>query len=120
MIELAAGQHIEGIDFRLPALAERSSQVRVKRANGSAVADASICVAYEEADDYEALAGRNCLARTDQNGQARISTYGRSQVRIYAYEYDFSAPPPRFSLPAQSAANQTLDKINLVIGEARH
>jgi hypothetical protein len=100
IIELAVGQHVAGIDFGLPVLTERSTQVRVTRANGTAVGDASICVAYEGADDYEALAGRNCYARTDQKGLARISTYGRSQVRIYALEYDFSAPrirPPTVS-----------------------
>jgi hypothetical protein len=92
--------------------------VRVKWANGTAAAGAHVCVAYENTDDYEALDGRNCIRDTDQNGLAVIHFYGRSQVRVFAEQYQ--PWPDRFrSQPVQSAADQTPNTINLVLTSAK-
>jgi hypothetical protein len=59
----------------------------VTTAEGTAVAGAHVCVAYENTDDYEPLAGRDCMKEADQNGFAVIHTYGGSQVRIFAEQF---------------------------------
>ena len=123
VFELAAGQRMVEIDFRLPLLPERSTQVRVTWANGTAAAGAHVCVAYEGADDYESLIGRSCVSDADQNGMAVIHTYGRSQVRIFAYHIVDRAnqqwPDHLHSRPVQSAADQTQNRINLVLIPAK-
>jgi hypothetical protein len=118
VLELARGQRVEEINFRAPLLRERDTDVRVKWANGTVAAGAHVCVAYENTDDYEALDGRNCIRDTDQNGLAVIHFYGRSQVRVFAEQYQ--PWPDRFrSQPVQSAADQTPNTINLVLTSAK-
>jgi len=124
VLELAAGQRLVGIDFRAPLLAERSSQVRVTWANGTAAAGASVCVAYEGGIDYESLAGGNCLKNTDQEGVAVIHTYGRSQVRVFANQFVNQGSEQGSdvirSRPVQFAADQTPEKIGLVLNPTKH
>jgi hypothetical protein len=118
VFELASGQRVEDVNFRLPLLRERDTDVRVKWANGAAAAGAHVCIAYENTDDYEALDGRNCIRDTDQNGLAVIHFYGRSQLRVFAEQYQ--PWPDRFrSQPVQSAADQTPNTINLVLTSAK-
>jgi hypothetical protein len=118
VLELANGQRLSGISFRTPRLAERSTQVRVTRADGAAAAGARVCFAYENADDYEALAGSHCKD-VDQDGLAVIRIYGRSQVRIVATQSadgDDRMLPDRFrSQPVQYAADQIPNTVNLVL-----
>ena len=119
VFDVAAGQRLAGIDFRAPLLQDRLTQVRVTWANGTAAADASVCVTYEGGSDYVDLAGTNCVKRTDRDGLAVIHTCGRSQVRIFASQMVDRDDQRWFdvfrSLPLQSAADQTPDKTNLVL-----
>ena len=48
VLELANGQRLGGMSFRTPLLAERNTRVRVTWADGTAVAGAHVCVAYEQ------------------------------------------------------------------------
>lgn len=117
VFELASGQRVEEVNFRVPLLRERDTDVRVKWANGTAAAGAHVCIAYENTDDNESLDGRNCIKDTDKNGLTVIHTYGTSQVRVFAEQYQW---PARFrSEPVQSAANQTPNAINLVLTSAK-
>ena len=123
VLELANGQRLGGISFRTPLLAERNTRVRVTGADGTAVAGAHVCVAYDNTDDYEALAGRHCIKDADQNGLAVIRTYGGSQVRIFAQQFvdrDDPRLPDRFhSQPVQYAADQIPNTVNLVLNSVK-
>ncbi len=119
VFQLAAGQRITGIDFKVPLLAERNTQVRVTWPSGTPVAGAHLSVAYENDGDYESLFGSNWIGDAEQNGLKVVHTYGRSQVRILAKQ--FLNHPSRqgqdtiSSRPAQFAADQTPDTITLVL-----
>ena len=113
VFELAPGQRMAGINFRVPLLPEHNAQVRVTWTNGSAAPDAPVCIAYTNTDDYDSLVGKNCIGNTDQNGLAVIHTYGKSQLRLFAEQFVW---PNRFhSRPVQSAADQIPNIINLVL-----
>jgi len=126
VLELANGQRLGGIDFRSPLLAARNTRVHVTWADGTAAAGAHVCVAYEHADDYESLTGRQCIRDADPNGVAVIGTYGGSQVRIFAVQfvdrvdrYD-QRPFRRFhSPPVQYAADQVPQTVTLVLGSVK-
>jgi hypothetical protein len=83
------------------------------------VAGLHVCVAYENTDDYESLAGKHCIKEADQNGLAVIRTYGGSQVRVFAEQFvyrDDQQLPDRFhSQPVQYAADQIPNTVNLVL-----
>jgi hypothetical protein len=119
VFDLGAGQRIAGIDFQVPLLGERNSQVRVTWANGSAAAGVPVCHAYENTDDYESLIGKECFEHTDQKGLALIHTYGKSQVRLFTEQFVYHDNQPgvdRFhSRPVQSRADQIPNTINLVL-----
>ncbi len=123
VLELANGQRLGGISFRIPLLAERSTRVRVTWADGTAAAGAHVCVAYENTDAYEFLAGERCIKDTDQNGVAVIGTYGRSLVRVFATEYvyreDQQLPDSFQSQPVQHAADQVPNTVNLVLNSVK-
>jgi hypothetical protein len=123
VLEVSNGQRLGGISFRIPLLSERNTHVRVTWADGTAVAGARVCVAYENTDDYESLAGRNCIKDADQNGLAVIRTYGGSQVRIVAEQFvdrDDPRLPDRFhSQPVQYAADQIPNTVNLVLNSIK-
>ena len=120
---LADGERVSGVDFRAPLLSKRPIRVRVTWADGTPAADASVCVAYDQTDDYDALAGRYCIARTDQNGDAVIRAYGESQMRIFAEQYFSGGDGPRESgrrrsAPVQYAADRTPNALSLVLESA--
>jgi hypothetical protein len=123
VLELTNGQRMGGISFRVPPLAERNTRVRVTWANGTTAPGAHVCVAYENADDYESQFGKHCIKDADQNGLAVIPTYGGSQVRVFAQlSADGDAPwlPDRFrSQPVQYAADQIPNTVTLVLNAAR-
>jgi hypothetical protein len=102
-----------------PSSQERHTRVRVTWADGTAVAGLHVCVAYENTDDYESLAGKHCIKEADQNGLAVIRTYGGSQVRVFAEQFvyrDDQQLPDRFhSQPVQYAADQIPNTVNLVL-----
>ena len=114
VFELAPGQRVTGVDFQTQLLAARNTRVRVTWANGTVAAGASVCFAYENADGYDTLQGRNCSKTTDQNGIAVLATYGRSQVRVFGTSSSFH------SQSVQIAADQTPNSINLVLTSAKH
>jgi len=113
VFDLAAGQKVEGIDFRVSRLTERSIQVRVTFADGTPGAGAHVGVAYENTNQNESQTGTNWVADTDQNGLAVINTYGRTQVRLFAEKWGY--PKSFASQSIRSAADRTPDKINLVL-----
>lgn len=120
VFELANGERVSGVDFRAPLLPKRDLRVRVTWADGTPVPGASVCVAYDKTDDYEALAGYHCPATADQNGDAAIRTYGNSQVRVFAQRSFFGGDEPRArgtyrSQPVQYAADQTPNVVRLVL-----
>jgi hypothetical protein len=118
IFELAPSQRIAGIDFRVPVLPERTSQVRVTWANGTAAENAPVCIAYANTDDYESLVGKHCIRNTDEHGLGVIHTYGKSQLRLFAEQFvdrENQAPERFHSQPVQSAADQIPNIINLVL-----
>lgn len=87
--------------------------MRVTFADGAPAAGTHVCVAYENTDKDESRTGNNYVAQTDQNSLAVIHTYGRSQVRVFAEKWAY---PESFSSRAiQSPADQTPDRVNLVV-----
>ncbi len=123
VFELAGGQRVAGINFQVPLLAERNTQVRVTWANGTAAASVHVFVVYEDTDDYGSLAGANYMRDTDQNGLAVIQTYGRSKVRVFAVQsvdpYTWPWLASLRSHPVQSAADQAPKTINLALTSAK-
>jgi hypothetical protein len=126
VFDLADGERVGGVDFRAPLLSQRVLRARVIRADGTPVSGASVCVAYEKTDDYEALAGHHCSRDTDQNGDAVIRTYGESQVRLFAQQFVFGGEQGREdgryrSQPIQYAADQIPNAATFVLNSAdRH
>jgi hypothetical protein len=123
VFDLADGQRVSGVDVRAPPLTKRVLRARVIRADGTPVAGASVCVAYDKTDDYEALAGRHCSPDADQDGYVVISTYGESQVRIFAQQFVFGGDeaPERGryrSQPIQYAADQIPNGATFVLNSA--
>jgi len=86
-LELAQGQQVKEIDFRVRRLTERTVRVRVLWPNGNVVAGARVCVAYEHTKDYEPLKATNCIGDTDEKGTAVVSVYGSTRVRLFAEQF---------------------------------
>jgi hypothetical protein len=123
VFDLADGQRVSGVDFRAPSLAKRALRARVIRADVTPVPGASVCVAYDKTDDYEALAGRHCSPDADQKGYVVINTYGESQVRIFAQQFVFGGDEARErgryrSQPIQYAADQIPNAATFVLNSA--
>jgi hypothetical protein len=124
VFDVADGERVSGVDFRAPLLSTRELRARVTWADGTPVPGASVCVAYEKTDDYEALAGRHCTPDADQNGYVVVRTYGASQVRIFAHRYVFGGDGAREngryrSPPIQNAADQIPNAVSFVLDSAR-
>ncbi len=119
VFELRAGQRIAGNDFRVIPLQERTAQVRVTWANGSAAENADVCLAYANTNDYESLVGGNCVAHTDRQGFAVIHAYGKTQLRLFAkqsvYRDNQRGPDTFHSRPVQWAADRIPSRIDLVL-----
>jgi hypothetical protein len=119
VFDVADGERISGVDFRVPLLAMRTLRARVVRADGTPVQDASVCVAYDKADDFDALAGLHCTPGTDESGGVVIRTYGTSQVRIFAQRFVFDGDEPgngRYvSRPLQDAADRIPNEATFVL-----
>ena len=119
VIELAGGQRLGGISFRTIPLSSRDSEVRITRPDGTAVAGAYACVAYDKTNAYEARNRGHCIEDADQDGVIAIRTYGGSQVRIFARECVHrpgSSPPDCFySKPIDYAADQIPNTVNLIL-----
>lgn len=87
VLQMAEGQQIQGADFRVQRLKQRTVRVRVTSPNGKVAADAPVCLAYDHTRDYEPLLAGNCFKKTDQNGIAEIHLYGDSRVRLFAEQF---------------------------------
>jgi len=125
VFDLADGERVSGVDFRAPLLSKRVLRARVIWADGTPVPGASVCVAYDKTDDYEALTGRNCTPDADQNGSVVIRTYGESQVRIFAQQFVFGGDEARErgryrSQAIQYAADQIPNAARFVLNSANH
>ena len=123
VLELGAGQQIKGIDFNVPRLSERTVRVRTAWPNGEAVSDARICVAYENTKSYESLERANCIQGTGRGGDAVIHVYGRSRVRVFAWQSVDDDKGKRkgtyYSHLVESAASEIPDELNLVLTSAK-
>lgn len=109
VFDVADGERVRGVDVRASRLTKRVLRARVIWADGTPVPGASVCVAYDKTDDYEALAGRHCTPDADENGYVVIRTYGATQVRIFAQRFSLDGEPwgRRYvSQPIQYAADQ--------------
>jgi len=91
--------------------------------DGTPVIGAHICVAYENADDYESLTGKHCFKETDQNGLAVVGIYGASQVRVFAEQSgdrEGQRPGDSFhSRPVQYAADRIPNSVDLVLNPVK-
>lgn len=123
VLPLAEGQEIRGIDFTVHRLTERTVQVRVIWPNGSPVADAPVCVAYEHTQEFEPLKSSNCYRNTDQNGVGVIHLFGDSRVRVYAEQFVGNDkkqwPDTYYSHRVESEVAKMPDKMNLVLTSAK-
>jgi hypothetical protein len=123
VFQIGEGQQIEGVNFTLPRLAERTVQVRVNLQNGKEVPDVPVCVAYEHTRDYGTRACTNFIARTDQNGVATIHLFGNSQVRLFTEQYVNNEKTKQMdtysSNTVESEAGKIPEKINLVLNSSK-
>ena len=123
VFQIGEGQKIEGVNFKVPRLAERTVQVRVNLQNGKEVPDVPVCVAYEHTRDYGTRACTNFIARTDRNGVATIHLFGNSQVRLFAEQYVTDEKSKRMdtysSNTVESEAGKIPEKIDLVLNSSK-
>jgi hypothetical protein len=121
VLQVAEGQEIKGVNFTVRRLTERTVQVRVTWPNGSPVAGASLCVAYEHTQEYESLRGAPGYTKTDQNGVGIIHLYGNSRVRLFAEQFVYNAKKAwseqdtYYSHPVESEIDKIPDKMDLVL-----
>jgi len=119
VLELGPGQRIQGIDFIVPRLAERTIAVQVKWLDGRRAPEAPICVAYEHTENFARLSTASWIKDTDQSGFSVIHVYGRSHVRVFAAQYVENEKTKRtdtyFSHPVEAAADKVPENIELVL-----
>lgn len=119
VFQLAEGQEIKGVDFKLARLAERTAHARVTRLDGSPAKDALVCVAYEHTQDYETPGCSTQFTRTSQTGEAVVHLYGHSKVRLLAegsVEGGKTMSAGEYqSPPVESEADKMPDSLNLVL-----
>jgi hypothetical protein len=119
VFQLAEGQEIKGVDFKLARLAERTAHARVTWLDGSPAKDALVCVAYEHTQDYETPGCSTQFKRTSETGEAVVHLYGHSKVRLLAegsVEGGKTVPAGEYrSPPVESEADKMPDSLNLVL-----
>ena len=120
VLELGDGQKINGIDFIVPRLAERTVRVHVASPNGTSATNTHVCLAYEHTKDYELLAGTSCTWNTDRIGEAVIHLYGDSRVRLFAEKYvnEANSLVRYHSAPFESQAGKMPENIDLVLASS--
>jgi hypothetical protein len=123
VLQLAEGQEIEGIDFTVRRLPERTVQVRVTWPNGSPVPGATVYFAYEYTAEFDSLTGTARYATANQSGEADVRLFGNSRVRLFA-EQDVDNPgkhwPDRsYSHRVEAEVTKLPDKINLMLTSGR-
>jgi hypothetical protein len=119
ILELGPGQRIQGIDFVLPRLTERTVHVQVTWPDGRRAAEAPICVAYEHTENFARLSTASWIKDTDQSGFGVIHVYGRSRVRVFAAQYVDNEKTKRtdtyYSQPVEAAADKVPENIQLIL-----
>jgi hypothetical protein len=121
IFEIADGQQLHHVDFILPRLAQKKTEVHVTWPDGHGVIDGAwVYVAYENTKGFEKLIDAAHVAIADKNGQASFAVFGKSRIRIFAEESvsDLKGPPfisSRYSVPAEFEADQVPDKLNIVL-----
>lgn len=119
VLQLGPGQRIQGIDFIVPRLAERTVQVQVTWPDGRRAPKAHICVAYEHTENFASLTTASWIKDTDQNGFGVIHLYGRSRVRVFAAQDVDDEKAKRtdtyYSQPVEAAADKVPEDIQLVL-----
>ncbi len=124
VFQLSEGEQLKQVDLVLPRLVERLVTVRVLWPNGTPVLAAWVCVAYEGTQDYNDLQGTVCHYQTKSYGEVPVKIYGKTRVRIFALQYGDSDEKKYwwyryYSPPFESAADQTPDKVELVLTQKR-
>jgi hypothetical protein len=118
-LELGPGQCIQGIDFIVPRLAERTITVRVTWLDGRRAPEAHICVAYEHTENFARLTTASWIKDTGQNGFGVIHVFGDSRVRVFAAQYVDDEKHNRtdtyYSQTVESVASKIRDQLNLVL-----
>jgi len=109
VFQIAEGQEITGVNFKVHRLKERTIRVRVIWPDGNAAAIASVCVAYEHTRGYEPLEAHNCPLNSDRNGVALVHLYGDSRVRLFVTQ------DSRFSRRVEMPAGSVPDKLDFVL-----
>lgn len=116
VFEVAEGQRVKGVDFRVPRLPQRSVEVEVRWPDGRSVAAAYVCLAYEHTDYYEESACMNFVKITDQNGTAPIHLYGNSRVRLFAVHDGENKPDKEvYSHRVEAAASNMPERVKRVL-----
>lgn len=121
IFEIAEGQHVRNVVFTIgPPLPRRTVHVRVTWPNKQAVKGASIHVDYEHTRDYDDARGIMEAETTDKNGEADVSVFGNSRVRIYAsqaVDIVVTRPwfSPAYSQPVEFQADKTPERLNFVL-----
>lgn len=116
VFEIAEGQQIEGVDFRVPSLPQRSVEVEVQWPDGRRVAAAYVCLAYEHTDYYEKPACMNFVKFTDRNGAASTHLYGSSHVRLFAVHGGENKPDKEvYSHTVEAAASDMPKRVKMVL-----
>jgi hypothetical protein len=117
-LEIGASKHLRNVDFALRRLTKREMRVRVTWPNGQPADYASVHVAYEHTDEYEAPVTSSYSWVTDGAGVANLSVFGALRIRVQAQkripEEEMEAAP-RYSAVVELETSKLPPSLDLVI-----
>ena len=123
ILDLSAGQRIEGVAFSMRPSIERKLRVRVFWPDGRPVKNATVSVAYDRPQGYIRPVVYDSDPEPDKNGVGEISVFGDLHVRVFAVGYldgNFNSfwDSLRYSAPVDLQGSALPSQVDFVVNRS--